>query len=177
MNNKTSMTDAQVAYSVPEQKIVSVTQFIILNIFSFGIYQLCWIFQAWRFFLQKDHLDIRIAARTAFSIFYLYPLFLSINNYALQQQRKYHLKSVLMFLALMILSFLPEPLSYCSIFSFIFLIPAFKQLNHAKINDDRIITTKQNKFSVGHKITITIGAILWILILWSIVWTALQTSS
>lgn len=178
IKNKTNPLTAQPSsHSVPEQKIITLNKFIILNIFSFGFYQLCWIFKAWRFFLQKDNLDIKIAARTGFSIFYLYPLFLKISNYAFQQNKKYDLKSLLMYLAIVIMCLLPEPLSYISILSFVFFIPAFRQLNHAKINDDQFVTTEQNKFSISHKITISVGAILWILIIFSIIWAIFQESS
>lgn len=162
---------------VPTQYIISLKKFIILNIFSFGFYQLCWIFQAWRFFLQKDHLDIKIAARTGFSIFYLYPLFLRISNYALNQNKKYDLTSLLTYLAIVITCFLPESLFYISILSFVFLIPAFKQLNHAKMNDYQITTLEKSNFSIGDKILITLGSIVWILLAFAIVFAILQKSS
>lgn len=178
INNEIKTLHNHLAYSaVSEQKLISLKKFIILNIFSFGFYLIAWIFQAWRFFLQKDHLDIRIALRTGFGVIYLYPLFLKIKNYASKENKVFDLKSLIMYLGVIITCILPEPLSYISILSFIFFIPAFRQLNHAKRNDPDIVCIEQNKFSWGHKIVIFIGTIFWVLILFSVLWTIMQASS
>lgn len=167
--NENTTSNQPLAYgNVPQQKIISTHKFITLNIFSFGFYQLCWMFQAWRFFLQKDHLDIKIAARTGFAIFYLYPLFLKIHNYRFQKHKKYDTRSLIMYLAIVLTCILPQTLFYISIFGFVFLIPAFKQLNEAKKNDPSILTVELTHFSAGHKTIIVIGSILWVLILFSI---------
>ena len=42
---------------VEEQKIMSLKRFIFLSIISFGLYPIWWIFEAWRFFMQKNKLD------------------------------------------------------------------------------------------------------------------------
>ncbi|MFX8512392.1 hypothetical protein ABTM04_21180, partial [Acinetobacter baumannii] len=56
-------------------KVISLNKFIVLSIISFGLYQIWWVFKAWRFFLIKDKLNIMPAARAVFSIFFLYSLF------------------------------------------------------------------------------------------------------
>jgi len=40
------------------QKIISLNKFIFLSVISFGLYPIWWMFEAWRFFMQKDRLDI-----------------------------------------------------------------------------------------------------------------------
>ena len=178
MNSNRVKIDTQTILNpnVPEQKLLNVKQFIILNLCSFGFYQICWIFQAWRFFLQKDQIDIKIAARTGFSIVYLYPLFLKIYNYLYQLNKKFVLKIFLLYFAIVLTSILPEPLSYISIFGFLLLIPSFNQLNQAKKNDPHLVTIDVLHFSIGHKITITIGVLMWSLILFSIYWNLFHQS-
>ena len=55
---------------VEEQKIISLNKFIFLSIISFGTYEIWWIYKAWRFYQQKEKLDIMPAARAIFSIFF-----------------------------------------------------------------------------------------------------------
>ena len=42
---------------IEDQKIMSLTRFTFLSIISFGLYPIWWIFEAWRFFMQKNKLD------------------------------------------------------------------------------------------------------------------------
>ena len=42
---------------IEEQKIMSLKRFTFLSIISFGLYPIWWIFEAWRFFMQKNKLD------------------------------------------------------------------------------------------------------------------------
>lgn len=56
---------------IDTQDIISVNRFILLSILSFGLYGLWWMYEAWRFYKQKEKLDIMPVARTIFFIFYL----------------------------------------------------------------------------------------------------------
>ena len=58
-----------------EEQIISLNKFIFLSIISFGTYEIWWIYKAWKFFQQKEGLDIMPAARAIFSIIFLNTLF------------------------------------------------------------------------------------------------------
>ena len=146
-------------------KVISVNKFIFLSFISFGLYQIWWIFKAWRFFLIKDKLNIMPAARAVFSIFFLYSLFNRIKNYAKEQGYINDFSSGWMYLAYLIttlLVYLPDPYWLISLCDIIFLIPAFKALNYAQ---KQIVTTiEQEKFNTSQIILIIIGSIIWLLI-------------
>ncbi len=146
-------------------KVISVNKFIFLSFISFGLYQIWWIFKAWRFFLIKDKLNIMPAARAVFSIFFLYSLFNRIKNHAKEQEYINDFSSGWMYLAYLIttlLVYLPEPYWLISLCDIIFLIPAFKALNYAQ---KQIVTTiEQEKFNTSQIILIIIGSIMWLLI-------------
>ncbi|MDK4792932.1 MAG: hypothetical protein OC189_12995 [Acinetobacter sp.] len=146
-------------------KVISVNKFIFLSFISFGLYQIWWIFKAWRFFLIKDKLNIMPAVRAVFSIFFLYSLFNRIKNYAKEQGYINDFSSGWMYLAYLIttlLVYLPEPYWLISLCDIIFLIPAFKALNYAQ---KQIVTTiEQEKFNTSQIILIIIGCIMWLLI-------------
>lgn len=146
-------------------KVISVNKFIFLSFISFGLYQIWWIFKAWRFFLIKDKLNIMPAARAVFSIFFLYSLFNHIKNYAKEQGYTNDFSSGWMYLAYLIttlLVYLPDPYWLISLCDIIFLIPAFKALNYAQ---KQIVTTiEQEKFNTSQIILIIIGSIMWLLI-------------
>lgn len=146
-------------------KVISVNKFIFLSFISFGLYQIWWIFKAWRFFLIKDKLNIMPAARAVFSIFFLYSLFNRIKNHAKEQGYINDFSPGWMYLAYLIttlLVYLPEPYWLISLCDIIFLIPAFKALNYAQ---KQIVTTiEQEKFNTSQIILIIIGSIMWLLI-------------
>ena len=74
MENEDKILDSgnlEVTNVVKEEKIISLNKFIYLSIISFGVYEIWWIYKAWRFYQQKEKLDIMPVARTIFSIFFL----------------------------------------------------------------------------------------------------------
>ncbi len=73
--NTTVIKTDPVNHHLADLTIISLKRFIFLSIISLGLYELWWIFKAWRFFAIKDHLNIMPAARAIFSIFFLYSLF------------------------------------------------------------------------------------------------------
>ncbi|MGC4021502.1 MAG: DUF4234 domain-containing protein [Cyclobacteriaceae bacterium] len=84
--------------NIDVQKILSIDKFIILSIMTFSLYQLWWMYKTWRFFKQKEQLDIYPAMRALFSIFFLTSLFREINDYALEKGYTKKYNSVLLFL-------------------------------------------------------------------------------
>lgn len=156
---------------VPIQYIISTNKFIILNIFTFGLYHFWWIFKAWRFFLQKDQSDIMPAMRTIFTIIFLYPLFTKILDYAKEKNYSKDFPKPFLFIIYLLLSVIsrvPDPYWLVSILSFVCLIPAFKALNYAKLNSQEFETIEHSKWSTNYVVTIIMGAIFWMLILYGL---------
>ena len=57
-NLENTKTEIQILnIGIEEQKTMSLKRFIFLSIISFGLYPIWWIFEAWRFFMQKNKLD------------------------------------------------------------------------------------------------------------------------
>ncbi len=149
--------------------IISLKRFIFLSVISLGLYELWWIFKAWRFFAIKDHLNIMPAARAIFSIFFLYSLFKKIREYAKAQGDVQEFSAGWMYIGYILFALvfanLPDPYWLISSVSFMFLIPAFVALNHAKKQDDQLNTVIQEKFNIAQIFVIIIGSIFWILLL------------
>ena len=82
-NLENTETEIQILnIGIEEQKTLSIKRFIFLSIISFGLYPIWWIFEAWRFFMQKDKLDIMPAMRTILTYFFIYSLFNKIQSAA-----------------------------------------------------------------------------------------------
>ena len=168
-NLENTETEVQILnIDIEEQKTMSLKRFIFLSILSFGLYPIWWIFEAWRFFMQKDKLDIMPAMRTILAYFFIYSLFNKIQTYA-ERQGYSHKNSPLMmcigFIVSSLLSSLPDPYWLISLFNFVFLIPAFQALNYAKLNSQGFHTVQMKKFSLPQKLLIAFGIVFWILIL------------
>lgn len=153
---------------VEEQKIISLNKFIFLSIISFGTYEIWWIYKAWRFYKQKENLDIMPGARAIFSFFFLNSLFNKILEFSKKKEYQNSYSSVSLYIGFFVvnnLHRLPDPFWLISIMSFVFLIPPFKALNFAKINSTDFIVTKQDSFSSRQIALIVIGVIFWALVL------------
>lgn len=153
---------------IDEQNIISLSKFIILCIASFGTYIIWWIYKSWRFFQQKENADLMPALRALFSIFFLNSLLNRILEFAKDKGYKGNYSSILLFIAFIIcnlLSRLPAPFYLISIFSFIFLIPAFNALNYAKRNSTDFVVTEQPSFNGRQIGLIVFGLIFWCLVL------------
>lgn len=171
MENKDEILDSgilEITNDVEEQKIISVNKFIFLSIISFGTYEIWWVYKAWRFFQQKDKLDILPVARALFSIIYLIPLLNKILDFAKEKGYTESYSAPTLFIAFIIfnlLSRLPEPFWFISILSFIFLIPPFKALNYALQNSTDFLVTEQPSFSTRQIVLIILGVLFWALVL------------
>lgn len=160
----------EVNSDIEKQYIINVNKFIFLSIVSLGIYEIWWIYKAWRFFQQKEKSDIMPAARAIFSIFFLISLFNKILTFAREKGYTFSYSSVLLFVAFLVcnlLTRLPDPFWLISIISFVFLIPPFKALNYAKQSSTDIIVIEQTSFSGKQVGIIVFGIIFWILILFA----------
>ncbi|MGA8884216.1 MAG: hypothetical protein WB445_11540 [Acinetobacter sp.] len=155
-------------FAIKGQKILSLNKFIFLSVISFGLYPIWWMFEAWRFFMQKDRLDIMPAARAVFAFLFLYPLLDEIKDYAEQRGAACDFSPGVQYVGFVILSLLsrlPDPYWLVSVFAFIFLIPAFQALNYAKRSTPGLNIIEARSFSMPQIILIIAGAIFWLLVL------------
>ena len=151
-------------HNIEAQQIISEEKFIILSIVSIGTYGIWWMYKAWRFYQQKEKLDIIPAARAIFSIFFLNSLFNKILDFAKEKGYNESYSSVSLFLGFIVanlLAVLPDPYWLISVFNFIFLIPSFKALNFAKRNSTDFEVIEQESFNGRQIALIVIGLILW----------------
>ena len=150
--------------AVEPQEIISVTKFIILCFFTFGVYCLWWMYKAWRFFQQKQRLNILPAARALFCIIFLNSLFKNILLFA--RKKDYsgsYVSEVLVagYFILQIVGRLGGAYWLVPVLGFIFLVKPFQALNYAKMNSPELVVIERSSFS-GKQITlIIVGSILW----------------
>ncbi|ENX21666.1 hypothetical protein F892_00904 [Acinetobacter vivianii] len=167
--NTSVFENAPVNHHLADLTIISLKKFIFLSVISLGLYELWWIFKAWRFLALKDNLNIMPAARAIFSIFFLYSLFKRIREYAKEKGYAQDFSSGWMYVGYLVfallLARLPDPYWLISSLSFIFLVPAFLALNDAKRQSHEFNVVIQEKFNTAQIIVIIIGSIFWILLL------------
>ena len=170
--NKTLETDNLYSDNIVDvQKIVSLNKFIFLSIVSFGTYGIWWKYKAWKFFKEKDNLDISPIARTIFSLFYLHSLLEEIQQFAEENGYEKSYSSTALFIGFIIVNFmskLPDPYWLLSILSFVFLIPAVSALNYAKKNSPDFLTIEETSFNLRQIVLTIFGIIFWGLVLFGL---------
>ena len=150
--------------NVEKQFLITTDKFILLSILTLGMYPFWWTYKAWRFFKQKDELDIYPFARALFTIFYLYSLFEMIQAYADSTNYSKRYSSGGNFAGIIIFNFLnraPLPFNLISLLSFIFYLSPFIALNYAKENSGNIEYEYYQFFSGRQIVIMILGLIFW----------------
>jgi len=162
--------DSNLDFDVNKKEIalLSTTQFMVLYILSFGLYGIWWMYKSWKFFKEKDHLDIMPAARAIFAVIFIYSLFERIKQYA--QTNGYTndfsiLLCVIGFILLNALSRLPDPYWLVSFLGGFFLIAPLNAMNYAIKHSDDFKGVDQQGFNSRQYAIILIGSIFSILVL------------
>ena len=151
-----------------ELELLSINKFILLCVFSIGLYELWWIYKSWSFFRNKDNLDIMPAARAIFSIFFLNSLFDRIQDFSKSKGYTKTFSSIGYFIGFIGLNFtsrLPDPYWMVSFLSMLFLIPALESLNYGIRESGNYNVVENGKYNNCQIGLIVVGSLFWILIL------------
>jgi hypothetical protein len=144
--------------------------FVILYILSFGLYGVWWMYNAWRFFKEKDSLDVMPAMRAIFSIFFIYSLFESINSFLKSSDSELSSKafsSGLMTAGFIILTFasrLPDPLWIVTFGASLCFMQPINAFNYALEKSSKY-KPRGSAISGGQLAIIVIGGVIWMLAL------------
>jgi hypothetical protein len=174
MDNQTNppeSPEAELLYDMDEQFIISADKFIILVITTFGLYNIWWMYKAWRFYNQKEGLNIRPAFRALFAIFFTYQLFDKILRSALEKGYSKSYSPAFLFVSFCLVSFLsylPHPLTLLALFAVIFIIPPYKAFNYTRENSSEFAVSQQESFNSRQLLLIIFGCILWLFVLLSL---------
>ncbi|SRX54929.1 DUF4234 domain-containing protein [Aequorivita sp. CIP111184] len=149
-------------------EIVSLQKFIILNVISFGLYSIWWMYKTWKFFKEKDNLDIMPVPRAIFAIFFLNGLFEKVQEFAQSKDYTKTFSSLGCFLGVIgfnIAGKLPEPYFLVSFLSFLFFLPAVEALNYGIRNSNCYEIRDTESFNARQLILLIVGGIFWVLVL------------
>ncbi len=146
----------------------TVDQFIILSVATLGIYNIWWMYKAWKFFEQKDRLTIMPAARAIFSILFLHSLFERILKFAKSRGYEKSYSSTGLFVVFVVLSLcnrLPDLYSIIAVFSFLVFIQPIDAFNRGIELSTQYALKIRSGFSTRQIVLIVCGLFLWFLIL------------
>ncbi len=151
-----------------QETILSTTKFILLSLATLGIYQIWWLYKSWKFFKEREDLDIMPAARAIFGIFYMFQLMEKIQENAKSVGYTSSFSSGLILAGIIasnVISRLPDPFWMISFATCFLFIPPYKAFNYFKENADDINATEQSGFNWKQIILLVLGVIMWLLIL------------
>jgi len=155
-----------------EREILSLNNFIILFFLTTGIYGIWWMYKSWRFFKEKDNLDIMPAMRAIFAIFFLYGLFERIQFFAHSKGYAKSYSSSGLFVGFILLNFLaqlPDPMWVISLLAFVCLIPPFNALNFAMMQSEEFRVIERENFNQRQIVLVILGVMLWALIIFGVI--------
>lgn len=143
---------------------ISVGKFIFYSIISFGIYEIVWFYRNWKFFKEKENLNISPFWRTIFAIFFIKDLFKRMLKLSQENGYKETYSSGWLTAAwfiITLLSRLPDPFWSVSMFTF---IPLLGPLNAINFYWDKNNKFPERTLEWWHILLIIIGILWWILV-------------
>lgn len=146
-------------------------KFCFLYIITLGIYQLPWSHKQWKFIKERENLKISAWGRSWFLPFFLYSLCQKV--FALAEEQGYREKPspfqiTLFYWVFIILSRLPDPLWFISLFSFVPLLSILKAMNYYWEQKHHHLP-KRTSFTGKEIIWIVFGVFLWFLVIYGMV--------
>ncbi len=113
-------------------RVIPVWKFIFLTFVTFGIYEICWFYKNWKFFKEKDKLDISPFWRAIFAPFFIHGLFKKILELTKKEGYRESFSAGWLTSYWIIISYLwklPDPYWLISFLSFLPLISPLQAMN------------------------------------------------
>lgn len=151
-----------------DKKLSNITSqkiFIILSILSFGIYELVWMYRNWKFFKEKEKIDISPFWRAWFAIFFIHSLFKKILEYAKKEGYKNHYSSAwrtFFWIILLLISFIEHPIFFfLSMLTFLTILAPLDAINFYYKKKERNCVKRTLEW--WHMLLIIVCVLFWIL--------------
>lgn len=168
MNENLENENLSLEYPIEDQKLITTTQYILLSIATFGLYAIWWIYKEWRFFRDKECLDIYPAVRALLLVLFIHSLSTRILDYAKSfgYTKSYNPTVILCLMVFFNLTVrLPDPLFMISFVWILVLVPVIKASNFGKLQDSSFNSEYQSSFSGKQFILLIAGGIFWFLVI------------
>ena len=152
-----------------EYRLISPAKFIILCVFTFGLYDVWWQYKTWRFFKQWQQTDTWPVARAIFSLFTANDLLKTINQFARYVGDYTPLQSTTGlaagYIILNLLGRLPNPLWLIALGAFGFMVPGYRAFREAMLQAPEFGGRDQENFNTRQLLLIALGLVFWALVI------------
>jgi hypothetical protein len=150
---------------------ISTNKFLTLCFFSLNLYILWWSYKTWRFFKEREELDIMPALRALFTIIFMIPLFEKIKALSYNDDAEPKYNSVLLFLGVLVfnlLGYLPKPFNLVSIFASVFFVFPFEAFQKGIEATGDYQVKEQEGFNSNQVYILGIGGLFWVMMIYGL---------
>ncbi len=150
----------------PYPVVIKPMHFILLSFCSLGLYNIWWQYKCWKYFKDKENLDIMPAARSIIFLIFGAELFDKIADYGQQvgHQVSYNSRVLwLLCIGINLLGRLPSPYYLISILSFLPLLPPVKAFNYYFTGNNE--GYKDDNLNPRQILLVIAGCVCWLLII------------
>jgi len=143
-------------------------QFILLCVLTLGLYAVWWMYKTWRFFDEREPVNLYPILRAVLALFFLYSLFQRIRQYALDREQAVAFQPVVQYLAYIALSltgYLPEPYFLVALAAYLMLLPGYRTLYAAMNAEPHFRIRYQEQYSQRQLALVFVGGFFWLLMI------------
>ena len=145
-------------------ELLSTNNFVILFFLTMGLYGAWWMYKTWRFFKERENLDVMPAMRAIFYIFFLFQLLERIQHFAHSKGYQKSYPSLGLYVGFVVLNLMgqfPDPMWVLATLAFLFLIPPFQAFNYALEHSDEFNAHENEGFNQRQIMLVFLGVVLW----------------
>jgi hypothetical protein len=159
------------ADSVEIRPLLPLNRFVILSVATLGLYGVWWIYKSWKFFKEREGLDIYPAVRTIFSLFFLHELLEKIKRFSKQTGHEPNYSSATLTIGYFMGNLLSRMDRYFLVaalglaLTLLTQVQPFKALNWAIENSPDYRAEESTSFSGRQLGLLIVGGLFWALIL------------
>lgn len=143
----------------------SILKLVLMSVCSFGLYELYWFYQQWRYVKEREEQGIHPFWRAFFTYFFCYRLFKKVRDYDQPALALSNLPAGLLATGWIVVTLmwrLPDPFWLVSYVAVVFLIPVQLRVNHI----NRVVAPDHDpntRFNWANWLTLLLGGTLFIL--------------
>ena len=155
----------------PYPVVIKPFHFGLLCVATLGIYHIWWQYKCWKYFKEKEQLDIFPAVRAIFFLFFGVALFSRIAIYCKEYDHQANYNPIVIWgtcIGINLFGYLPIPVSLLSLFAFVPMIWPLREFNFYFTGNKN--GYRGDKLNDRQMILIALGIVCWFFLVYGLVY-------
>jgi len=155
----------------PYPVVIKPLYFALLSVATFGVYVVWWQYKCWRYFKERERLNIWPGLRALFFLFFGIDLFNKIAAYCRQYDHRVSYNSTFIWLACLginLMGYLPSPFFLLGMLTFVPVLLAVQEMNFYFTGNKN--GYRDDKLNDRETLLLVLGAACWAMMIYGLIY-------